>query len=45
MSPVVQGAHGILESQIENVDALQQQRDQLEYDARVREGQGMGGGR
>ena len=38
MSPVVQGAHGILESQIENVDALQQQRDQLEYDARVREG-------
>ncbi|TDO04827.1 conjugative transposon TraJ protein [Sunxiuqinia elliptica] len=38
MSPVVQGAHGILESQIENVDALQQQRDDLEYQARVREG-------
>ena len=38
MSPVVQGAHSILEGQIENVDALQEQRDQLEYDARIREG-------
>jgi len=38
MSPVVQGAHGILAAQIENTEALEQQRDQLEYDARVREG-------
>jgi conjugative transposon TraJ protein len=38
MSPVVQGTHGILESQTTNVEALQQQRDDLEYDARVREG-------
>ena len=38
MSPVVKGAHGILESQIENVEGLQQQRDALEYEARVREG-------
>lgn len=38
MSPVVQGTHGILESQIENVEALQAERDALEYEARVREG-------
>jgi len=38
MSPVVTGAHGILESQITNVENLQQQRDALEYEARVREG-------
>lgn len=38
MSPVVQGSHAILQSQIENVDALQKQRDDLEYAARVREG-------
>lgn len=38
MSPVVQGTHGILESQIENVEALQTERDALEYAARVREG-------
>ena len=38
MSPVVQGTHTILESQITNVEALQQKKDQLEYDARVREG-------
>ena len=38
MSPVVTGAHGILESQIEDVSALQAERDALEYDARVREG-------
>lgn len=38
LSPVVKGAHGILESQIENVEGLQQQRDALEYDARIREG-------
>jgi conjugative transposon TraJ protein len=38
MSPVVQGTHGILEGQMTNVEALQQQRDDLEYEARVREG-------
>lgn len=38
MSPVVTGAHGILESQITNVEALQAKRDALEYEARVREG-------
>ncbi len=38
MSPVVQGTHGILEAQIENVEALQTERDALEYAARVREG-------
>lgn len=38
MSPVVKGTHTILESQIENVQALQVEKDQLEYDARVREG-------
>ncbi len=38
MSPVVTGAHSILESQIENVEGLQQQRDALDYEARVREG-------
>ncbi len=38
MSPVVSGAHGILESQMTDVESLQQQRDALEYEARVREG-------
>lgn len=38
MSPVVKGTHTILESQITNVEALQAEKDQLEYDARVREG-------
>lgn len=38
MSPVVTGAHGILESQITNVESLQQQRDALEYEIRVHEG-------
>ncbi|MDH6357042.1 conjugative transposon protein TraJ [Parabacteroides sp. PF5-9] len=38
MSPVVKGTHTILESQIEDVQALQAEKDQLEYDARVREG-------
>lgn len=38
MSPVVKGTHGILEAQIENVEALQAERDALEYAARVREG-------
>lgn len=38
MSPVVKGTHTILESQIEDVTALQAEKDALEYDARVREG-------
>lgn len=38
MSPVVKGAHGILESQIVNVEALQAEKDALEYKARQREG-------
>jgi conjugative transposon TraJ protein len=38
MSPVVKGTHTILESQIEDVTALQAEKYQLEYDARVREG-------
>lgn len=38
MSPVIKGTHTILESQIEDVSALQAEKDGLEYDARVREG-------
>jgi conjugative transposon TraJ protein len=38
MSPVVTGTHAILESQITNVEALQAERNALEYAARVREG-------
>ena len=38
MSPVVKGTHTILESQITDVQDLQKQKKQLEYDARVREG-------
>ena len=38
MSPVVKGTHTILESQITDVQDLQKQKEQLEYDARVREG-------
>ena len=38
MSPVVKGTHTILESQITDVQALQAEKDQLEYDARLREG-------
>jgi conjugative transposon TraJ protein len=38
MSPVVKGAHTILESQITDVHDLQKQKEQLEYDARLREG-------
>lgn len=38
MSPVVRGAHTIMENQITDVQILQQKKDQLEYDARVREG-------
>jgi conjugative transposon TraJ protein len=38
MSPVVKGAHTIMENQITDVQALQAEKDALEYDARVREG-------
>lgn len=38
MSPIVKGAHTIMENQITDVQALQQQKKQLEYDARLREG-------
>jgi conjugative transposon TraJ protein len=38
MSPVVKGTHTLLESQIMDVHDLQKQKEQLEYDARVREG-------
>ncbi len=38
MSPVVKGAHTVLESQITDVHDLQKEKEQLEYDARVREG-------
>lgn len=38
MSPVIKGTHTILESQITDVQALQAEKDALEYDARVREG-------
>lgn len=38
MSPVVKGTHTILESQITDVQALQAEKNALEYDARVREG-------
>lgn len=38
MSPIVKGTNGILESQTMDMKAFQQQKDQLEYEARVREG-------
>lgn len=38
MSPVVKGTHTILETQITDVHALQVEKEQLEYDARLREG-------
>ncbi len=38
LSPVVKGAHTIMENQITDVQALQAEKDALEYDARVREG-------
>lgn len=38
MSPVVQGTHSILEGQTMDLHAYQQQKDNLEYEARVREG-------
>jgi len=38
LSPVVKGAHTIMENQIVNVQSLQAEKDALEYDARLREG-------
>lgn len=38
MSPVVQGTHSILEGQTMDLKAYQQQKDDLEYEARVRDG-------
>lgn len=38
MSPVVKGTHTMLESQMTDVEALQAEKEGLEYDARVREG-------
>ena len=38
MSPIVKGTHTILESQTMDMKAYQQQKDNLEYEARVREG-------
>lgn len=38
MSPVVQGTHAILEGQTMDLQAYQQQKDDLEYETRVREG-------
>lgn len=38
MSPVVKGTHSMLESQITDVHSLQVEKEQLEYDARLREG-------
>lgn len=38
MNPIVKGSHTVMESQITDVQALQQQKDQLHYEARLREG-------
>lgn len=38
MSPIVKGTHTILETQTFDMQAYQQKKDQLEYEARVREG-------
>lgn len=38
MSPVVKGTHTILETQMTDVNTLQAEKEQLEYDARLREG-------
>jgi conjugative transposon TraJ protein len=38
LSPVVKGAHTIMENQMVNVQSLQAEKDALEYDARLREG-------
>lgn len=39
MSPVVQGAHGILEGQISNIQQLEAQKESLRHDERVRQGE------
>ena len=36
LSPVVQGTHGMLDGQVLDLHTLQQQKDQLEYEAMVR---------
>lgn len=36
LSPIVTGTHGILEGQVLDLNKLQQQKDQLEYEAMVR---------
>lgn len=38
MSPIVQGTHSILESQTMDLQDYKEKREQLEYEARVREG-------
>ncbi|KAF5054100.1 hypothetical protein DSECCO2_391570 [anaerobic digester metagenome] len=38
MSPIVKGTNGILQSQTMDMKEFQRQKDQLEYEARVREG-------
>ncbi len=38
LSPIVSGTHGILESQTLDMNALQEQKDRMEYESRVREG-------
>ena len=38
MSPIVKGTHTILETQTIDLNVYQQQKDMLEYEARVREG-------
>ena len=38
MSPIVKGTNGILETQTLDMKAYQQQKDNLEYEARIREG-------
>ena len=38
MSPIVRGTHSILETQTFDMEAYQLQKEELEYEARVREG-------
>lgn len=38
MSPIVQGTHGMLETQVMDMQSYQRQKDHLEYEARLREG-------
>jgi conjugative transposon TraJ protein len=39
LSPVVSGAHGMMERQITDTEALQRQKEELRYDERVRDGE------